>query len=215
MVKEGVYFFVGEDAVSKERKLRSIKRELNITKDIEDFNYTFYEAKDLKKDLLKERLLQLPQGAKKILIFIRRLERASFSLKEFLVHYVKEPFPHSLVVLDTEEPLSDEHLKDIAKYAFVFHFRVSKRVTPFDLARATFKKNIAEALRILTELIEQGQRETRLLSSLIFYWQKKSIYLAKKKEIFSLFLKTDIDIKLGRIKPKLALELLLVRLCSI
>lgn len=205
-----LYLFTGQDSFSKDIKLKSIKKEF-FAKDIEDFNLDVLYAADLTLIGLQERLLCLPFKAKKRIIVIKEAQALKAEIKDFLLKYVKKLLNQQLILLildiNRQDP-KDEFIKHISRYSKVLRFQESPPLNTFMLSRQIDLKRTDYALRLLSQLLQNGEKPERILGGLRYSWQKNAFRL-------KLLLNCDIDIKTGRLKPEFALERLVVHLCSL
>jgi DNA polymerase III delta subunit len=210
-----IYLFLGTDEISKERKLQQLKQE--ILKNSQDaFDYERLYAKELTPSILNEAFSRIPLFADKRLIFIRDVDKLSASSKEKLLSLIKNPNPKILLVLDTQvSELKEAFLIKIANSSKVFHFGREKTFNAFDLADAIKAKRTQEALKIFSIIHQKGEHPTRILGGLFWSWRKMKSFLKADnfKRGVELFLETDINIKFSRLKPEVALEILIVKLC--
>ncbi|MBM3248229.1 MAG: hypothetical protein FJZ10_02255 [Candidatus Omnitrophica bacterium] len=210
-----IYLFLGTDEISKERKLQQLKQE--ILKNSQDaFDYERLYAKELTPSILNEAFSRIPLFADKRLIFIRDVDKLSASSKEKLLSLIKNPNPKILLVLDTQvSELKEAFLIKIANSSKVFHFGREKTFNAFDLADAIKAKRTQEALKIFSIIHQKGEHPTRILGGLFWSWRKMKRFLDADnfKRGVELFLETDISIKFSRLKPEIALEILIVKLC--
>ena len=65
--------------------------------------------------------------------------------------------------------------------------------------------------------MSKGEDVQRIIGGMIWHWQNYRQRMSKEyfKQSLDEFLDTDIRIKTGKVKPELALELLIVKLCSL
>ncbi|MFH1655767.1 MAG: hypothetical protein ABH954_04065 [Candidatus Omnitrophota bacterium] len=210
-----VYLFLGIDEISKERKIQQLKKEF-LKENQEVFDYERLYAKELTPASLRNSLDRLPVSAKKRLIFIRDIEKLNAKCKEIILSLVKKPNNQLLVMLDTQiTQLKDPFLRKLANSSRVLHFGRRKILNTFDLADAIKERNTAEALRIFSILHKKGEHPTRILGGLVWSWRNMGRLL--EKEAFGkgigLFLETDTNIKFSKLRPEIAMEMLIVRLC--
>lgn len=203
-----LYLLIGQDSFSKDIKLKSIKQEF-LAKDIEDFNLDILYARDLSLMGLQEKLLCLPFKAKKRIIVIKDAQALKNEAKEFLVKYIKKPLNQSmLLVLDiNRHDPKDEFITHISRYGKIFRFQEPRPPDTFMLGRQIDLKRTDYALRMLHQLLQNGEKPERILGGLRHSWQRNAFRL-------KFLLNCDIDIKTGRLKPDFALERLVVSLCG-
>lgn len=210
-----VYLFLGEDSLSKDIKFKSLKEGF-LTKDTEYFNLDIFYAKELKLPGLQERLLSLPVGAKKRIILIKESQNLSDEIKEFLLRYVRKPQGEMLLILDSHKSSpSDEFIRQVSRYAEVFRFKETPRLDTFALSRSIDSKKTSYALRVLGELLRNGEKPERILGGLRYSWENSVSSPQEARKKLKSLLNCDIDIKTGRLRPDFALERLVVSLCSL
>lgn len=215
MVKSAppVYLFIGEDSFSKDAKLQSIKSEF-LASGITDFNLDILYARELTLKCLQERLLSLPLKGPKRIVVIKEAGHLREEAKKFLAEYVKKPYPAIILILDTENYNSkDDLLVQIARYAQILRFKETLRLDTFALSRQISQKKMDYALKILHQLLQNGEKPERILGGLRYALENTSINPLEARRKFKTLLNCDIDIKTGRLKPNFALERLVVSLC--
>jgi len=210
-----VYLFIGQDNLSKDSQINKIKQEF-LVKKLQDFNYDVLHARELSLKGLQEKLLFLPVKSPRRLLLIRESEGLKEELKEFILGYAKKPSKQTLLVLDFCEPQrkSDYFLKQLSRYAKTYQFRQDFKVDTFSLSRQISLRKPDSALRILGQLIKDGERPERILGGLRYAWEKDYASPMEAKRKLKLLLACDIKIKTGRIKPEFALEKLILELCG-
>jgi len=228
------YLFVGEDEFSKDTKLEKIKDQLNLAK-LEAFNFEILYAGDLDLSTLKERLSLLPinpalspplhagaglahkggVNARQRLILIKDAPKLSADIKQYLVSWLSQPFPHVSLILDARRvDERDQFFNQISGLVKVINFRRSVEINAFTLARSIGQKKIKPALRLLHQLLLQGSKPEIIIGALRYQLAKERLDFAEQKKKLKFLFDCDIDIKTGRLKPEFALERLLIRLCS-
>lgn len=210
-----VYLFIGEDQFSKNIKLDKLKREL-FAKGFEAFNFDLFFGADLNLLKLQEAIFRLPVKAKKRLILIRQANLLRDPLKKYLSRYTKKPHPQTLLVLDIEKfDKKSAFLKAIEKKSSTFYFRSAQTPDAFKLSRQIDAKRLRPGLRILGQLLAEGTRPEKIMGGLRYCWENNYLDSKLKEKRLGLLLDCDINIKRGRLKPRLALEKLLVELCRL
>lgn len=210
-----VYLFIGEDALSKDIRLKRLKEEL-LEGNTQYFNLDVLYARELNLKDLQERLLALPLRVKKRILVIKESQNLKEDIKEFILKYVKKPHSQIVLVLDIDKySAKDEFISGVSRYSEVFRFKEEPRLDTFALGRAIDYKKSGYALWVLSQLLRKGEKPERILGGLRYSWENNlsDAFQAKKK--FQLLLNCDIDIKTGRLRPDFALERLVVSLCSL
>ncbi|MBU3958880.1 MAG: hypothetical protein KKH29_05095 [Candidatus Omnitrophica bacterium] len=220
-----VYLFVGQDAPAKNIKLKSLKQEY-LAKETAQFNFDILYAKELNLLSLQERLLSLPVKAKKRMVLIKDAQELKEVVKNFILKYVKTPEPKIILILDIDYASlkqkdktgriksSDEFIRQLARHAKIYRFREPVPLDTFTLNRQIELKRTDYALKILSQLLQNGERPERILGGLRYSCQRNFAAALETRKNIRLLLDCDLDIKTGRLKPGFALEKLVVRLCS-
>ena len=214
MVKDSsVYLFIGQDNFSKDIQLKRIKDEF-LTKETGQFDLDILYARELNLKNLQEKLLFLPLKAKKRIIIVKNAQDLRLELKEFLLNYVKSPYPKIILILDIARyNPKDEFIKQITQYTKAFRFKEPLPLDAFVLSRQIYLKRLDYSLRVLNQLLQNGEKPERILGGLRYAWQQATLGPLETRKKLKLLLNCDIDIKTGRLRPDFALERLVVRLC--
>lgn len=214
------YLFLGQDIVTddglsrKDATLAKIKAQF-LNKTIEDFNSDTLYAKELNLKDLQERLLSLPVKTKKRVIVIKDAQNLKENIKEFICGYLKKPLTSIILILDiSAQNPKDTFVKRISGSVQVFRFREPARINAFTLSRSLELKKSAHALKVLNQLLENGEKPEWILSGLRYDWENNVVNPFEMKKRLKLLLGCDIEIKTGKLKPVYALEKLIVSLCG-
>lgn len=211
--ESAVYIFVGEDALSKDMKLQKLKEEY-LAKGAEYFNFDTLFGKELNLVSLQERLLCLPLKVKKRLILIKDSQDLKEDIKDFLLKYVKKPYPGAVLILDINKFLpGDRFIRQITSYGMTFRFKETPHLDAFTLSRSIDLKKPSYALWVLNQLLRAGEKPERILGGLRYSWENRIGNPQETKRKLKLLLNCDIDIKTGRLKPDFALERTVINLC--
>jgi len=210
-----VYLFIGEDSLSKNIKINQLKQEL-FAKDIEQFNLDILYAKDLTLTVLQERLLCLPVKAQKRLIVIKDAQNLKEDIRAFILRVAQNSLPKVVLVLDIDrKDRDDEFINRIQRLAKIIQFRESARLDTFALSRQIELRKPDYALRLLDQLLRNGERPERILGGLRYSLERNTDNPLEINQRLKLLLNCDLDIKTGRLKPNFALEKLVVSLCRL
>ncbi len=207
-----IYVFVGQDPVNKDVQLNRIKKEL-LPEKIEDFNFDVLYAKELNLISLQEKILSFPLNARKRIIIIKDCQYLKDGIKEFILEYAKKPFSSMVLVLDiTDNVKKNAFINTISKYAEVYWFKETPKLSAFILNRQIEMKKTDSALRILAQLLKNGERPEMIMGGLRYSWEKYPPAPVELRKRLNALLSCDIDIKTGRLQPDFALEKLIVKL---
>ncbi|MFH1397522.1 MAG: hypothetical protein ABIH27_03100 [Candidatus Omnitrophota bacterium] len=208
------YLFIGEDNNSKDIQIKRFKEKF-LRKETEDFNLDRLYSEGLTLKYLQERLLCLPVKSEKRLVIIKNCLGLQEEIKEFLVQYLKTPYPKTVLILDIAKYDSrDRFLSRLFGKAQVIRFAETRQPNTFDLAHQIGFKKANTSLKILNQLLKNGEKPERILGGLRAAWQREIRQPLELKKRLKLLLDCDIDIKTGKAKPSLALERFIVSLCG-
>lgn len=208
-----IYLFLGQDSLSKELKLKQI-RQAHLSPAIEQFNLDILYAREVDLRKVQERFLCLPVGAKKRVIVIKDAQALKEEVKGFILKFAGKPFAPVVLILDFfSRDIKDDFLNSLKKQAAVFYFKEEIKTTSFVLGRQISMKKTAYALRILSQLLGDGEDPTMILGGLRYGVEKDALRVDEKRKKLRLLLDCDTEIKTGKLKPSFALEKLVVGLC--
>jgi len=209
-----VYLFLGEDFLSKDKQLKAIRQQL-LPKETEQFNLDKLYAKELTLKTLQERLLCLPVRVPQRIVVIKDAQDLKEEIKEFILKFAKSPNKQIILVLDiSETDKRDQFVNQVYRFAKTFRFKEAPRLDTFALSRQIALKKADFSLRILNQLLRDGEKPERILGGLRYAWEKDAAHPLEAKKRLKLLLNCDIEIKTGRLKPVFALEKLVISLCG-
>lgn len=212
MPKASIYLIIGDNEIPKLNKIESLKKEILSAETLE-FNIEILFAKEIEPAKLEEALLRLPVKTDRRLLIVRNIEDLTKDCRQKIIAYVNKPHPWIALVLEGD--ITDKEAGQVAARAQIFRFSKVRPPDVFALGRAIDNKNQALALSILSDLMVRGERPPKIMGGLIWHWEntKRSLSPEKIKKGFEALLEADLNIKLSRLKPNIALELLVVKLC--
>lgn len=212
VVSNGVYLLIGQDILAKETQLKKIKQEF-LSQELQDFNFDTLYAKETTLREIQERLLAIPLKSAKRMIIIKDAHSLNRESRDFLLAYSKKPHKQLVLVLDFEHyDYKDEFIKGVSAHASVIRFKEAVNPDAFVLNRQIELRKTDSALRILNQLLKNGEAPERILGGLRYAWEKQSIAASGARRRLKLLLNCDLEIKTGRLKPAFALEKLVVSL---
>lgn len=209
------HLFIGQDHPSKEIRLKKLKEQF-LSKGMEHFNSDLLYGRELTLKQLQERLLCLPLGAKKRIVIVKEAHGLKENIKEFLCSYLQKPSEQVVLVLDMESvSYKDQFINRIARYVQISRFKEERPPDAFLLSRHIACRRTADALKVLHQLLQNGERPERIVGGLRYSYEKGASLPMDRKRHMKLLLRCDIEIKTGRIVPQYALEKLVIGLCSL
>jgi DNA polymerase III delta subunit len=216
-----VYLFLGQDILDqensslKEKELNKLKA--GIPRQIRDFNLDILHCndRDFSLNILQEKLLFMGSGDCGRMVVVRNLGEAKPEVKDFISGYVRNPPPGIILVLDIEKvDRKSAFIEDISRYAQVRRFRIEAQSSTFVLSRLIETRKSGEALKVLHQLLDSGEKPERIMGALRASWMRYPADPLSLKRMLKTLLQCDLDIKTGKIKPVFALEKLIVKLCG-
>ncbi len=209
-----IYILVGEDTLAKDDKMNKLKAEF-LPRHLEEFSLDTLYAKELSLAGLQERILCLPVNDGKRVVVIKDAEELKNDIKEFLVLYAKKPQPGVILIIDIASYRSSAaFIKNVSTHAQVCRFKEQEASDTFTLCRQLDSRKASASLKILQQLLKNGERPERILGGLRSSWMRNNSNPAELKKKLKLLLTCDLDIKTGRLKPAFALERLIIKLCG-
>ncbi|MBM3246273.1 MAG: hypothetical protein FJZ13_02965 [Candidatus Omnitrophica bacterium] len=214
MVKKAssTYLFIGQGSLSKDIKLKALRQEW-LSQDTEQFNLDILYGRELSLKGLQEKLLCLPVRAKNRIVVIRGAAALKEEIKEFIVGYVRKPYAGVILILDIDrQDPKDKFAGRIFKYAETSRFQEAALPDTFMLGRQIGLGRPDYALRLLYQLLKNGEKPERILGGLRYSCERNAASLLQKRKRLKLILGCDVEIKTGRLKPSFALEKLVIGL---
>lgn len=210
-----VYLFLGQDSLSKDIQIKKIKQEF-LPKNVEDFNFDLLYAKELDLKTLQEKLLSLPVKSPKRVIVLKDAQALKEDSRDFILRFVQQPAKEIVLILDiSQQERYDEFVRKLTRLAKVYRFKEVLQLDSFVLGRQINSRRPDYALRVLNQLLKNGERPERILGGLRYSWERESATPEETKRKLKLLLNCDINIKTGKIKPEFALEKLVLDLCGL
>lgn len=209
-----VYLLIGQDHSSKDTLLSRIKGQY-LSKKLEAFNLDILFARDINLKGLQERLLLLPAGNGKRVVIVKEAQHLKDDAKKFLSSYCRKPLASVILVLEMAgKPAKDEFVNSISKFCRVFRSKEPLPADTFGLWRQIIQKRPDNALKMLFQLLKNGESPERILGGLRYSCFKDMLKPQDIRQRLQLLIDCDIDIKTGRLRPDFALEKLVVGLCG-
>jgi DNA polymerase III delta subunit len=209
-----VYLLIGQDIAAKATQLNKIKQEF-LPSQLQDFNLDTLYAKEINLKDIQERFLSIPLKSAKRIMVIKDAQLLDQESRDFLLAISKKPLSQLVLVLDfTEYDYKDKFIKDISGYARSLRFKETVNPDTFALNRQIELRKTDSALRLLSELLKNGEAPERILGGLRYAWEKQDIQSTSARRKLKLLLGADLEMKTGRLKPAVALEKLVVSLCG-
>ena len=212
------YLLLGDDVEAKDQKIAELKKRLFPSPDALKFDYEILYGTKLEADELKKALLALPVIASQRLVVIRAVHKSNAPNQRIIAEFIRTPQNHIVLVLDSDE--ADDRQGFVREWLpFVKVLNVSRgsRQNVFDVTNAMAACNPSQALKVLGDLLAQGDHPLQIMGAMVWFWGKSRPRLTDERFRQGLLelQETDLNIKRSRLRPEHALEMLVVRLSSL
>ena len=209
--------FLGEDLLSKEKKISEVREKILQAPDAFKFDYDILYAHKLEPALLKETLLHLPAVGKQRFVIIKECHRLNPHNKELIADFTAKAVASTVLALDSDEMGGeDPFVKKLGREVKIFSFSKGKNLDVFSLTRVIAQKQKSEALKILSDLFAKGDHPLQIMGGLVWFWGKSRDKISQErfKKGLQDLQEADRNIKRTRLNPEHALEILIVKLCG-
>ena len=213
------YLFLGENTLLKDKKIAELKKKFLVSPQSFQFDFQLLSASKLEPEILKKNLMDLPAITSQRLIIIRECHRLSEYNQALIVEFLEKLFNHAVLVLDSDEwEQKNSFVKKVRRMVEIVEFSTSTKLNVFDLTKVIDFKKESEALKILDQLMNQGIHPLQILGVLVWFWGQVRLSGVSAEQFEKGLLalqEADLNIKRSRLKPEYAVELLIVKLCSL
>jgi DNA polymerase III delta subunit len=209
-----VYLLIGQEILAKEIQLKKIKQEF-LPPQLQDFNLDTLYAQEIGLKDIQERFLAIPLKSAKRIIVIKDAHLLDEGCRDFILGFSRKPQKELVLVLDfAQYDYQDEFIKGLALHGRILRFKEIVNPDTFMLNRQIELKKTDTALRLLDQLLKNGEAPERILGGLRYAWEKQDIQSVAARRKLKFLLGCDLEIKTGRLKPAFALEKLVISLCG-
>ncbi len=212
------YLLLGKDKPAKDSKIDELKKQHLPSPGAMEFDYEVLYGHKLDPDTLQKALLALPAVSAKRFLLIRECHKLSPHNRELVIRFLKQKQEKVFLVLDSDElEPQDSFVKSLQPLVKVVDFYRPAVRSVFDMTKAIDRRDPAEALRILGELLNAGVHPLQMMPAVVWFWGQTRNRVSREKfqEGLSLLQKADLNIKRSRLKPEQAIELVVVQLSAL
>jgi len=103
----------------------------------------------------------------------------------------------------------------IYKFSRIARFKETRQLDTFTLSRQIDLNRPDLALRVLNQILKEGERPERILGGLRYAWERSAAHPVEMKKRLKFLLNCDLEIKTGKLKPSFSLEKLVISLCGL
>jgi len=212
-----IIFLFGSDNLAKDSKISEIKKKYIATADSENFDFETLYSDKLNSDDLKKALVALPAVSKKRLVVLRGIQKLSKHSKEIIVEFSQKDESATVLVLESDTTKeNDSFLVALGKKCEAIRFGKEQKQNVFDMTRE-MSRDPAEALKILSEIIEEGTHPLQIMGGLVWFWGRlrNQLPASKFQKGLEELQDADLNIKRSRCNAEHAVEILIVKLMGI
>lgn len=210
-----IYLLLGTDNSAKDQKLSDLKSQFISSSSAQSFDFESLDAHKLNAEDFKKALVSLPAFGKRRLVVIQTADKLTKQNQELLLAFLESKPSHVDIILEASTGSTTRGFwGKVAAKAKVFEYQQGKKQNVFDMARV-MERDQAGALKILSQMLNDGQHPLQILGGLVWYWGNK----AKERVSAQVFKKgllelqeADVNIKRSRLTPEQAIELCVVKL---
>lgn len=213
-----IYIFSGEPSAKKNQAISDLKEKLIPSPDGRQFDYQSLNADKLRSADLKEALIALPALSKRRCVVITAASKLAKNNQELLLSLIEEGLDHVDVLFDFETLDRRSSLgKKLEKIGRLKSFDAQERINIFSVTNC-IPRDPGRAIRELHKLFDQGEHPLRMMPGMVWFWGNKMrsrVTPDNFQKGLGEFRAADLNIKRSRLKPDVAMELLIVKLCGL
>ena len=213
-----IYLFLGNNIALKQQKINEIKAKYLTKEEAVHFDFEQFYGDKLPADDLKKALLNLPAVSKKRVVVVKNIEKLKADHQRIIEGYIVEKNTPAVLILDSDQAeLKSAFITDLKRVANVTVTEDGVKLNAFDLTNAIERRQPVNALKNLSQLIEEGSHPLQLLGMLIWCWgkMKGKISRGQFQKGLELLQEADLNIKRSRLEPEYAVEKLVVSLTAL
>lgn len=210
-----IYLFLGEDRPAKDQKIAEIKSQCLSSDDALKLDAEVLYAEKLDPAVLKKALIALPAVAKKRFVLIHTPEKLTPQNKDIILDYIQRGYSHAVLILDSDETASkNSFFSAVTAAAKVVRFGYETKKNVFDVTKALENRDLSEALKILDDLMEEGDHPLQIMGGLVWFWGKSKgrVTAERFKKGLLVLQEADLNIKRSRVTPEHAVEIAITKL---
>lgn len=211
------YLLIGDDLPAKDEKVAELKKKFLSSAESFHFDCETLYAQKLDSETLQKALIALPVVSSKRVVVIRECEKLDSRNQEIILKTISSSAENSVVILDfNRADGKSSFMEKLKKAARPSYFEKEKPPDVFALGNAILAQKDSEALKILAQLLAQGEFPLRILGFLVWKWRHSGNRASSEafQRGLEALQEADVNIKRSRLKPEHALELLIVRLSA-
>ncbi len=210
-----IYLLKGDDYRAKETKIDELKKKILVHPDAPRFDFDNLDAAKLPPAELKKSLVSLPAVNPQRLVFIRNIQKAGEQNQQILLDFVQSKPDHCVIIADISAPSQKGFLTKLSKIGQKLEFDSGRKTVIWDMTKQIEARNPKDALRLLNEMISDGNHPLQIMGGLVWFWgrMKARIPAGRFQQGLRELQAADLNIKRSRLQPEHAVQILVTKLC--
>jgi len=216
--RDMIYLFLGEDTAAKDRRIAELKKKYLLSLEAEKFDYEILYGDKIDPDLFKQALIALPAVAKQRLLTIHSIHKLNSKNQDILLELIASDFKHCVLILDSDDAQKkNKFFTQLQRKAKVENFGSREKHNVFDMTKAISARRPDDALILLSEVLKDGSHPLQIMGGLVWFWGKEKGRMPPDRFKSGLIQlqEADLNIKRSRLQPEYALEVCVLKLCSL
>ena len=212
------YLLLGPDAKLKQEKISELRAQILTSPEARQFDYEVLYTAKLDADTLTKSFLNLPAVAKRRLIIIYGGHDLKAREQEILLNFIRSKHEHCVLVVESEDwTPEDPFVGKVKNVVKIFASAPEIKENVFAMTRAMERRQESQAVQVLHQLFTQGEHPLQIMGGLVWFWGKTRARLSLERfeEGLLALQEADMNIKRSRLDPYYAMEVVVVKLCSI
>jgi len=187
-------------------------------KDSAHFDFELLYADKLDADDLKKALVSLPAVSKKRVVMVKTIEKLKEPHQKIIANFLaQKDAPVALILESDQTQIKGTFINDVRRIAKTVVYQDKVRQNVFDMTKAMESRRPVEALKILSDILDEGDQPVQIMGALVWFWGKKRNAVTPKRFQRGLecLQEADLNIKRSRLQPGYALEKLVISLVGL
>jgi DNA polymerase III delta subunit len=213
-----IYLVCGSDTFAKGQKISELKNKIFSSSSQSSLDVEILSGFKLNALVLKKSLMSMPILGQHRLVLIRDADRLTAEHRVMIRDQADKAKDFLVLVFDVQEAKAGESLiKQFGKSLDSLYFEQASKRNIFSLTRLIVGNKKTEALKQFAEFFEEGTHPLQMIPAIVWEWKrnKKRLGSAKFQEGLRMIQQADMNIKRSRLSAQQALEVLIVKLCSL
>lgn len=202
----------------KDKKIEVLKRTTLTCPDAVRFDFDILYGSKLSAIDLKKSLMAFPAIAAQRLVLVREVEKFKDPHQAIILECLAQKPTHVVIILDVNGPGGrNKFMTAVRKAGKVLYEEKPSSATVFDVTRSLSSRKLTEALKVLSDLMADGQHPLQLMGGLVWFWGKERARIPEErfKKGLLVLQEADLNIKRSRLSPTVAVEVAVVKLYSL